>query len=601
MHLEWTSNACPRPFGVFTVNRVASSQSARPSPDAGGAAGRARLPPLVPLVVVLGLAAIVSSVIFARFFPGGAGDERPVPAARFTDIAEQAGLRFAQGRGAPESPTTLGGAVVVLDYDGDGAPDLFFVNGAPWPWEEDLAKRASRGSLTLFHNDGHGHFTDVTAAAGLNVELQGMAAAAGDFDNDGRPDLFVTCVGTNHLFHNLGGGRFEDVTETAGVGGDDNTWSTGATWIDYDGDGRLDLVVAHYARWPREVGLGAAFTIADIGRSYGAPTGFISALPSVYRNLGDGRFSLVPGAAGLRNVDPQTGLTAGKALAVVPVDANGDGKLDLLFSYHTADNALFLNQGDGTFKQWTAGPDNRHEGASAGVASASLLPFVQAADADERLAALQSAGALDARNRDEPQLHLRDKLGVALLDYEFDGHLALFSGNGRAEPDVNKFEQGRNFSAVPQLFLNRGGAWVPAPIAGGEGGAWAKPVVARGIAAVDIDGDGDSDLVVVQNNGPVLLLRNDQRSGAPWLRVKLIATRSHSEAGGARVEVHTPRRILTRTVAPAMGFMAQSESTLTFGLGEDTRVRKIVIRWPSGQRQELRSEAINQTLVIREP
>ncbi len=584
----------------------APTLSDRPAPAGlpDRAAGKARalsaVPPLLPVGLTLVIAAIGLSVLFAWLFPI-AEPAQSVPAARFTNITEEAGLRFARYHGPQESPTTLGGAVVVLDYDGDGHPDLFFVNGAPWPWEEELAKQISRSSLALFHNDGQGHFTDVTASAGLNVELQGMAAVAGDFDNDGRPDLFVTCVGTNHLFRNRGQGRFEDVTEQAGVGDEDNTWSTGATWIDLDGDGQLDLVVAHYARWPREVGLGTAFMIADVGRSYGAPTGFLGAQPSVYRNLGNGRFALVPGAAGLRNIDPATSLPTAKALAVVPVDANGDGKLDLLFTYHTADSALFLNQGDGTFRKWTAGTDNRHEGASAGVAAASLLPFVPAPDADERLAALQSVGAIDARRRDESRLHLRGKLGGALLDYEFDGHPAWFSGNARAEPDVNKFESGRDFAAVPQLLFARAGEWVPAPLPAGESSAWARPMVARGIAVADIDGDGDGDIIIAQNDGPPLLLRNDQRSGLPWLRLRLIATRSHSEAGGARVEVHTPRRTLAQTVAPATGFMAQSESTLTFGLGEDTRVRKIVIYWASGQRQELRPETINRTLVIREP
>ena len=574
----------------------------RPAPAVmpAGAAGKApalpAVPPLLPVVLTLVVAAIALSVIFAWAFPA-AGPVHAVPSARFTDVTAESGVQFVQTHGPSESPTTLGGAVVVLDYDGDGHPDLLFVNGAPWPWEEEMAKRVSRGSLVLLHNDGRGHFTDVTAAAGLNVELQGMAAAAGDFDNDGRTDIFVTCVGPNHLFRNRGRGQFEDVTEQAGVGGDENTWSTGATWIDIDGDGRLDLVVAHYARWPQEVSLAMAFTIADIGRSYGAPAGFIGVFPSVYHNEGNGRFALVPGAAGLRNIDPSTGLPAAKALAVIPVDANGDGRLDLLFSYHTADNALFINQGDGTFKKLAAGQDNRHEGASAGLASASLLPFAQAPDADERFAALQAAVAPDTMIRDEPQLHLRGKLGGALLDYELDGHFALFTGNGRAEPEVNKFEGGRNFSAVPQLLLQRGGAWVPAPAAGGG----VKPFVARGIAVADIDGDGDDDVIIAQNNGPAIVLRNDQRSGLPWLRLKLVATRGQPEAGGARVEVHTPRRILVQTVAPAMGFMAQSEPELTFGLGEDTRVRKIVIRWPSGQRQELRPDAVNQTLVIREP
>lgn len=558
--------------------------------------GREAWPPLLPVVLTLVLAAIGLSVIFAQLFPA-ATSAPSVPAARFTEITAEAGLRVEPAHGPPEPPTTLGGAVVVLDYDGDGHPDLFFVNGAPWPWEEELAKRPSRGSLALWHNDGRGHFTEVTSSAGLTVELQGMAAVAGDFDNDGRPDLFVTCVGLNHLFRNLGQGRFEDVTESAGVGGEENTWSTGAAWLDYDGDGRLDLVVAHYARWPQAVSLAMAFTVADVGRSYGTPTGFVGVPPSVYHNLGDGRFALVPGAAGLLNVDRSTGLPAAKALAVVPVDANGDGKLDLLFSYHTTDQALFLNQGDGTFIVWSKGSDQRNEGAAAGLASASFLPLAPAADADERLAALQAPGAGDTRSRDESPLHLRGKLSGALLDYELTGHLALFSGNGRAEPDTNRFAAGRNFSAAPQLLLKRGSQWVAAP----AGGNWSRPLVARGIAVADLDGDGDGDIIIAQNHGPALLLRNDQRSDRPWLRLQLVATRSHPEAGGARVEVHTPRRILTQTVAPAVSFMAQSESTLTFGLGEDARVRKVIIRWPSGQRQELRPEALNQTLVIREP
>ena len=573
--------------------------SAEPGPSPAGPAGRAAVSPLLPVVLTLVVAAILLSVVFAWFFPT-AVPVQPVPAARFTNITEQSGIHFIHHQGLQESPTTLGGAVAVLDYDRDGHPDLFFVNGTTWPWEE-MGPWTHASACALYHNDGKGHFTDVSRAAGLDVVVQGMAAAVGDYDNDGFPDIFVTCVGANHLFHNRGDGTFEDVTLAADVAGDDHTWSTGAAWIDYDGDGLLDLVVAHYARWPQEVSLAMAFTIADVGRSYGAPTGFVGVPPSVYHNLGHGKFVLVPGAAGLRNLDPSTGLSVAKALAVVPVDANGDGKLDLLFSYHTAENALFLNQGDGTFRKWVPGSDNRHEGASAGLASASLFPFAQAPDADERLAAFQSAGPMAATNRDESHLQLRGKLGGALLDFEYDGHLALFTGNGRAEPDVNKFEQGRDFQAAPQLLLNRNGRWIPAPAVSGEGGTWAKTIVARGIAVADIDGDGDSDVVIVQNNGPALVLRNDQRGGLPWLRVKLVATRSQPEAGGARVEVHTPRRILVQTMAPAMGFMAQSEAVLTFGLGEDARVRKIVIHWPAGQRQELRLEAINQTLVIREP
>jgi hypothetical protein len=545
---------------------------------------------MLPIVV----AAIVLGAVFTRLFPGGAS-ARTGPTARFTDVTANSGLRFVHDQGGPEAPTTLGGAVAVIDYDRDGHPDLFFVNGAPWPWDESLAKSVTSGGCALFHNDGTGHFTNVTNAAGLNVQLQGMAVAVGDYDNDGYPDIFVTCIGSNHLFHNRGNGTFEDVTEQAGVGGDDNTWSTGATWIDYDGDGRLDLVVVHYARWPREVGLDLAFNVAAVGRSYGAPTGFVSAFPSVYRNLGQGRFELVAGAAGLHDIDRQTAGPVGKGLAVVPLDANGDGRLDLLFTYQTSESALFINQGDGTFRRRDSGREIRREGAAAGLASASGPALDQAAATDERAAALQAAARWETRPSGDAWLSLRSKLGFALLDYDLDGHLEIFSGEGRVEPDTNRFEQGRPPPAGPQLWWNRGDSWVAAPVGGVDGGAWSRPIMARGIAVADLDG------VIAQNNGPAVLLRNDQRSGRPWLRLSLVATRTQPDAGGARVEVHTPRRVFAQTVAPAMGFMGQSESVLTFGLGEDARVQKIVIVWPSGQRQEIRPEGINLALTVREP
>lgn len=582
------------PFRVHALSHrkvTAPAASPRPAPPPVRPVPAAVVSPLLPVLLPLVLTAIALSVLFAWLFPPPAG--AGAPAVRFTDVTADAGLRFLHQQGGAEAPTTLGGGVAVLDFNGDDRPDLFFTNGAPWPWEESLDKRLGRSSA-LFRNDGDGRFTNVTAAAGLNPEMQGMAAVAGDYDGDGLTDLFVTCVGPNHLFRNLGGGRFEDVTESAGIGGEENTWSTGAAWIDVDADGRLDLVVLHYARWPQEIGLGQAFAVAEMGRSYGAAAGFFSVHPTVYRNLGGGRFTPLAGSAGLRDIDPETGRPVANPLALTLLDVNGDRRLDLLITYHQHAPSLFLARGDGTFEKQAVAQAPRQEGAAASLASASALPFAQPAGDAERLRTLLAAAGAPAGS---PALALASHLGVVAADFALDGRTEVFAGQGLAEPGVNKFEAGRDFARPPQVYWPHAGAWLP--LFDGPGALTA--LTARGVVTADFDGDGDLDVVIAQNNGAPLLLRNDQRAGSPWLRLRLTATRSEPGAGGARVEVHTPRRVLAQTVAPALGFMAQSEAALTFGLGEDARVRKVVITWPSGQVQELRPGTLNRTLDVREP
>src|ERR1035441_1771843 len=332
-------------------------------PDREAALPRAAISPLVPVLVPLAVAAIVIGFLFSRFFPFAAQTGNP-PAARFTDVTSDAGLAFVHDSGAredEETPTTLPGAVAFLDYDNDGRPDLFFVSGTTWPWLPSAM--GGPPTCALYHNDGGGHFSDVTREAGLDVTMLGMGVAVGDYDGDGLPDIFVTGIGGNRLFHNQGNGRFVDMTDAAGVRGDDHVWSTGAVWIDIFGDGRLDLVVCNYARWSRQAELEDAFAAERAGPSYMAPAGFVSVFPSVYRNLGNGKFKEISAGTGLNLIDRQTGFPRALPLAVAAVDANGDGKLDLLFAYQTGDDVLFLNQGDGTFRQWNPPARERREGA----------------------------------------------------------------------------------------------------------------------------------------------------------------------------------------------------------------------------------------------
>jgi hypothetical protein len=572
-----------------------SDESAEKAPDGA-------ISPLVPVLVPIAVAAILIGVVFSRLFPFSSR-ALVAPSVRFTDVTRDSGLDYIHDNGVQygrDTPTTLPGAVAFLDYDNDGHPDLFFVSGTSWPWNTSAA--GASPTCALYHNNGAGHFTDVTKAAGLDANMLGMGVAVGDYDGDGFQDIFVAGIGGNRLFHNNGNGTFTDVTDEAGLRGDDHIWSSGAVWIDIFGHGRLDLVVCNYARWARETDLQGAFAAEITGPSYTAPAGFVSVFPTVYRNLGNGKFVEVSGKTGLNFIDRQTGYPRANPLAVAAVDGNGDGRLDLLFTYQSGADILFLNQGDGTFRQWTAPAGERREGSSAGLVGGGALSYSRQDRVTGRFGILRAAGLAMAPVPDEGDSYCRlsTKLGVALLDYDLDGRIDIISANGLAEPALAHFEHGRSFESAPSLLWNNGQGWVPAPNSLDEN-ALGAPVVGRGVAIADVRGNGTLDVVVAQNGGPPHLLRNEQRSHNAWLRIDLVGTRCQRDAGGARVEVDTPRAVLVQTMEPAMGFMAQSEKTLTFGLGSDDRVRKVVVRWPDGTVQEVRPAGVNRRIVITEP
>ncbi|HEY5080204.1 MAG TPA: CRTAC1 family protein, partial [Opitutaceae bacterium] len=532
--------------------------------EPGPPAPRGAISPLIPVLAPIAVAAILLAALFSRLFPFAAAEGK-APAARFADVTRDSGITFSHDNGSwdgQDTPTTIPGAVAFLDYDGDGRPDLFFVGGTAWPWNPP---KPGAPTCALYHNLGNGRFADVTRESGLDSGPLGMGVAVGDYDGDGHPDVFVTGIGGNRLFHNLGNGTFADVTDAAGVRGDDHVWSTGAVWIDLFGSGRLDLVVCNYARWAAGTDLRSAFNAESTGPSYTAPSGFVSVFPTVYRNLGNGRFSDVSAKTGLNLIDRQTGFPRALPLAVAAVDANADGRLDLLFTYQSGDDVLFVNRGDGTFAEWKP-PVERREGASAALTGSGSLALGRPAEGADRFGVLRAAGlALNGTLEEDPFCRLNDRLGAALLDYDLDGRLDVVSGEGIAEGGLARFEHGRSFPAIPQLLWNGGGRWTRQRLAAGDG----VPLVARGVAVADVMGNGNLDVVVAQNGGPPRLYRNLQPSRHAWLRVDLVGTRCQRDAGGARVEVHTPRGILVQTMEPATGFMAQSEKTLTFGLGDD--------------------------------
>jgi hypothetical protein len=515
----------------------------------------------------------------------------PSPAFRFVDVTASAGIQFRHNSGAYGGkflPETLGSGCAFLDYDGDGWQDILLINSMDWP-----GHTRSRSTLRMYRNNCNGTFTDVTHSAGLDVETYGMGVAIGDYNNDGFPDILVTCVGQNRLFKNTGKGTFIDVTKSSGLG-DRLGFSTSALWFDYDRDGFLDLFVCNYVKWSPEHDVFCS--LDGKHKSYCTPEAYRGATCWLFRNRGNGTFEDITATSGIFD-------SSSKSLGVAMLDDDKDGWPDLLVANDTQPNKLYRNQRNGTFKDVAveAGLAFSAEGkARAGMGvdvadfDGSGSPGVAITNFDNEMIGLYRASGgnyVDVAMQSGVGLASKNTLGFGcvFVDTDLNGAIDLIAVNGHIDDTVRNVRN-VGYAQPPQLFLNDSKGIFRE--AGSEaGGGFSQPKVGRGLAYGDFDRDGDADILITTNNGPAYLYRNDQLAGNHSIRFHLIGTKSNRDAIGASVQIFHAGSSQSRLVKSGSSYLSQSELPVTFGLGKRDKIDRVVLQWPSGRTEEYKNLA----------
>jgi len=530
-------------------------------------------------------------------FPSGPG--------HFTDVTRPAGIAFVHDNAAsPEKYLieTMGAGCAWIDYNQDGLMDLYLVNSAATRLY--TPKQPLRSAL--YHNNGDGTFTDVTARAGVAAEgLFGMGAAVGDYNNDGFPDLLVLGHGRSILYHNNGDGTFSDATARARVE-NFGRWASSAAWFDYDNDGWLDLVIANYVDWSPENN----FYCGDQGpgkRSYCHPDDYHGQTPTLYHNNGDGTFTDVSQSSGV-------GAKAGNGLGVVTFDYDNDGWQDIFIANDSMPNFLFHNNRDGTFRElgYLAGVAVSADGQPEAGMGADAADTTGQGWLDLFVTHLDLQLARFYRNMGAQGFQddtLRSKIGYTtyrlsgfgtrFFDYDNDGARDLFIANGHVLDNISVYHGDTRY-AEPKLMFRNTGRGVFENVSDRLGPDFELARVSRGVAVGDFDNDGSLDILVSNNGQAPQLLRNDSRNANHWLEILLIGSKSNRDGVGARVKVTAGNLVQHDQRKGGMSYQSSQDPRLHFGLGQHAQVDAVEILWPSGMMTKLRDLESDQIIAVKE-
>jgi hypothetical protein len=551
------------------------------------------------------------SVLFAASAIGFLAAEAPSTIS-FRESAQAAGIRFKTASSHTSQkylPESMVGGVAMLDYDNDGQQDLFFVNGAaiqdPMPAGSRPDKSDPRFWNRLYHRNRDGTFTDVTAKAGVAGHSFGMGVAAGDYDNDGFEDLYVTNVGGNILYHNNGDGTFTDVTARAGVAA--SGWSSGAAFVDYDRDGKLDLVVARYLEWDFANSPWCGDHRPGY-RSYCHPNQFKPVSHLLYHNNGDGTFT---------DVSRQSRIAAapGKGLGVSIGDFDRDGWPDIFVANDSFPQQLFRNNHDGTFSEMalTLGIGYNDDGETFAGMGTDFADYDNDGWPDIFVNSLANQRySLFRNDKGRAFSYVSQTSGIAgitllhsgwgtgFADFDNDGWKDLFVAQGHVMDNIELTQPSVRYREPLLMLRNNRGRFEN--VSGWSGPAFQNPLAARGAAFGDINNDGLVDVVITCNDGPTLLLMNGAGAGNHWLTVNTVGTVSNRDGIGARIRMVSDSGVEQYGyVSTAGSYLSSSDKRVHFGLGRDRKVRAVQIDWPGGAVQKLENIDADQVLKVREP